>query len=205
VSSSAPQSLAPPVSAIIGVVGEPELRDREVDAADRRLAQRLAAGERGALDDVYERYGGACFGFLLRALEDRGAAEDVQQQVFLEVWQRAPRYDPDRAGLLTWIMVIARSRAIDHLRRKVPEPAGTVADAHANVAFDEIGELAERWRMAGLLARLPPQEAMVLRMRFYEELTQREIADRTGLPLGTVKMRMVNALDRLRELMEDGR
>jgi RNA polymerase sigma-70 factor (ECF subfamily) len=202
---AAAQPWLPTASAIIPSVEDRGHRGSGEDPTERRLAARLIARERGAVEEVYERYGRACFGFLLGALPDRGAAEDVQQQVFLEVWQRAPSYDPDRGGLLTWIMVIARSRAIDHLRRRVPEPTETAPETRINEAVDELAELAERWRIAGLLDRLHPEEAMVLRMRFYDELTQAEIADRTGLPLGTVKMRMVNALDRLRDLMEDDR
>lgn len=172
--------------------------------ADRRLALRLAAGEPGALEEAYERYGRICFGYLVNALRDRSAAEDVQQQVFLEAWQRASSYDSQRAGLLTWIMTIARSRAIDHLRRRVPEPVGDLAmTEQARPAIDETEALVEHWRFAGLLERLHPDEARMLRMRFYEELTQAEIAERTGVPLGTVKMRMVSGLRRLRELLEE--
>ena len=171
---------------------------------DQRLARRLAAGDPGALEEVYRRCGGICFGFLVSTLRDRSAAEDVQQQVFLEVWQRAPDYDPRRASLLTWVMTIARSRAIDQLRRRVPEPAGNLAGVEqGGPAVDEIEELVEQWRFAGLLERLHPDESSVLRMRFYDELTQSEIAERTGIPLGTVKMRMVSGLRRLREQLEE--
>jgi RNA polymerase sigma-70 factor (ECF subfamily) len=193
-----------PACAIIRpLVSSPEPDQRRTDA-DRRLARRLTRREPGALEETYRRYGGPCFGLLTSTLRDRAAAEDVQQQVFLEVWQRAPGYDPDRGGLLTWILTIARSRAIDHLRRRVPEPAGDLATIeHGNPSADEIDELVERWRLAGLLERLHPDESRVLRMRFYDELTQAEIAERTGIALGTVKMRMVSGLRRLRELLEE--
>ena len=95
---------------------------REPDRAELRLAARLRDGDPDALAEMYQRFGTTTFGFLVRALGDRGAAEDVQQQVFLEVWRRSGEYDPERAGLLTWVMTIARSRAIDHLRRRIPEP-----------------------------------------------------------------------------------
>ena len=129
----------------------------------------------------------------------------MHQQVFLEVWQRAPSYDPERASILTWIMTIARSRAIDELRRRRPEPHDPTG--RFDIAEDADPErspdaLVERWRIAHLLSRLRPEEAELLRMRFYEELSQSEIADRTEIPLGTVKMRMVGALRRLRDLIE---
>src|SRR5215470_5501164 len=89
---------------------------------DRRLAARLRAGDDDALAEAYRIYGATTFGFLVRLLGDRASAEDVQQQVYLEAWRRAGDYDPRRGGLLTWLLTIARSRAIDHLRRRVPEP-----------------------------------------------------------------------------------
>lgn len=128
------------------------------------------------------------------------------QQVFLEVWQRGPSYDPERASLLTWVMTIARSRAIDHLRRRVPEPrdpAGTLALLESDGLDASLDELAEQWRIAGLLARLSDEEADLLRRRFYDDMSQREIARITGIPLGTVKMRMVQGLERMRELLAE--
>jgi RNA polymerase sigma-70 factor (ECF subfamily) len=106
-------------------------------------------------------------------------------------------------------MTIARSRAIDHLRKRVPEPRDTsdpsspAAQAESPAAARELDDLLDRWRVAGLLRQIPKEEADLLRMRFYEELSQSEIAERTQIPLGTVKMRMVKALGRLRELIED--
>ena len=121
----------------------------------------------------------------------------------------APTYDPGRGTLLTWVMTIARSRAIDQLRRRVPEPVGGSSEAsfepNPEVAVDEVERLVERYRVAGLLAGLPREERELLRLRFYDDLTQTEIADRTGIPLGTVKMKMVRALGRLRERLEEER
>jgi RNA polymerase sigma-70 factor, ECF subfamily len=79
------------------------------DRAERRLAKRLARRDDDALRELYELHGRATFGFLVRVLGERAEAEDVQQQVFLEAWQRAERYDPERGGLLTWLLQIARS------------------------------------------------------------------------------------------------
>lgn len=166
-----------------------------------RLADGLHRRDPAALEALHAECGRTVLGFLVRTLRDRGAAEDVFQQVFLEAWQRGPTYDPERAAPLTWVMTIARSRAIDHLRRRVPEPSGAVATLEPDPAAD-VDALAEQWRMAGLLARLPAEEADVLRRRFYAGATQREIAAATGMPLGTVKLRMVQALARLRDLIE---
>lgn len=178
---------------------------REENAIARGLRKR----RRGGLERAYAAYGGSVLGYLQRALGDRGAAEDVTQQVFLEVWRRGPQYDAGRGSVFTWVMTIARSRAIDHQRKRVPEPRDTsdpaspFAQAESPAAARELDELLDRWRVAGLLRRIPADEAYLLRMRFFEELSQSEIAARTGIPLGTVKMRMVKALGRLREMIEE--
>jgi len=176
-------------------------RRRRPDRAERRLAARLRAGHTDALANLHEACGAATFGLLVRMLGDRAAAEDVQQQVFTEVWQRAGDYDPRRAGLLTWVLTIARSRAIDHLRRRVPEPRDPQLPDARTVEAEADG-LIERWRLAQLLGRLPDDERALLRLRFYEELSQSEISVATGIPIGTVKARMVRGLTRLREMIE---
>ena len=175
------------------------------DRAERRLAARLRRGDPDALAEVHRTYGGMVLGYLRGALRDPAAAEDVHQEVFLEVWRRGPAYDPDRASLGTWVMLIARSRAIDHLRRHVPEPRDPQRtggwEREDPTASPDL--LVERWAMAVRLTRLPPEEARTLRMRFQEGLSQTEIAERTGIPLGTVKTYMVRGLRRLRDLMEE--
>jgi len=187
-------------------MGWPMAVDATPSREQGRLAARLRERDPDALREVYERCGRVSFGFLVKALGDRGAAEDVQQQVFLEVWRRAPAYDPERGSLLTWVMTIARSRAIDHARRRVPEPldpdaAASAAESGSQVE-SEVEALAERWRMRALLEQLPEAEAALLRLRFYGELTQSEIAAREDIPLGTVKTRMFNGLRRLREMID---
>ena len=173
----------------------------------RRFARALQSRDRKAIEEIHGEYAPTVLGYLINVLGDRGRAEDVHQQVFLEVWQRAPDYDPGRASLLTWIMTIARSRAVDELRRRVPEPRDPDSSTTLALTADDDPErspeaLVERWRVAHMLSRLRPEEAQLRRMRFYEGLSQPEIAERTDIPLGTVKMRMVSALERLRELIE---
>ena len=171
-----------------------------------RLVEGLRDREPGALQEAYDRFGRITFGFLVKTLGDRGAAEEVQQQVFLEIWRRADRFDPERGKLLTWVMTIARSRAIDHLRRRVPEPIdpnAAAAAADAPSGGGEIEALADQWRMRALLDRLPTTEADLLRLRFYDGFSQSEIAAREDIPLGTVKTRMISGLRRLREMIEE--
>jgi RNA polymerase sigma-70 factor (ECF subfamily) len=173
----------------------------------RRFARSLRRREAAALDHVYSEYAPTVLGYLVNLIGDRATAEDVHQQVFLEVWQRAPSYDRDRGGLLAWILTIARSRAVDELRRRIPEPRDPAESTTLALVPDEDPErspdaLLERWRVAHMLSRLRAEEAELLRLRFYEGLTQTEIAERTGIALGTVKMRMVAALERLRTLID---
>ena len=175
--------------------------------AGRRFARALKTRDQAAIKGLHDEFAPTVLGYLINIIGDRGRAEDVHQQVFLEVWQRAPDYDPGRASLLTWIMTIARSRAVDELRRRVPEPRDPDSSTTLALTADDDPErspeaLVERWRVAHMLTRLRPEEAQLLRLRFYEGLSQSEIAERTEIPLGTVKMRMVSALDRLRELIE---
>jgi RNA polymerase sigma-70 factor (ECF subfamily) len=175
--------------------------------SERRLVAGLRAGDPEALRTLHTLHGPAVFGYLLAALRNRAAAEDVFQEVFLQAWRRADTYDPLRGELRTWLLVIARSRALDHHRRRIPEPhdpaSGSLTVLEPD-ASSETDELLESWRFAGLLERLPEQERDLLRRRFYEGRSQTEISRETGIPLGTVKMRMVDGLRRLRRLMEDG-
>jgi RNA polymerase sigma-70 factor (ECF subfamily) len=158
-----------------------------------------------AIEQIYAEYGRTVFGYLRRTLGDPGAAEDVQQQVFTEVWSRGGSFDPQRASLLTWIMQIARSRAIDNLRKRTPEPVESVEDFPTETVSEDgfTSELNDHWQVAHLLQRLPREESDLLRARFYMGKSQSEIAAETGIALGTVKMRMVQGLRRLRELLEE--
>ncbi|MGE5408016.1 MAG: RNA polymerase sigma factor [Syntrophothermus sp.] len=193
---------------MIGPGGKPRRRgaERRLDADERRLAAALQTGEEGAIAAVEERYGQVLSGFLRQTLPDAASAEDVRQQVLLEVWRRGPEYDSERGSTLTWILTIARWRAIDELRRRRPEPLDPqLMPETEDRRAAEVDEMLERWRLADLLKRIPAEEALTLRLRFYEDLTQTEIAARTGLALGTVKHRMVAGLARLRTLMvEEG-
>lgn len=177
---------------------------RRPSREEKKIASRLRRRDRAVLAELYATYGGATFGFLVRAIGDRAAAEDVQQQVFLEVWQRGPDYDPARASIPTWIMTIARSRAIDHRRRRVPEPRDPeIAVLQAGASDGDLDELHDRWWLTAVLAELPEEEAAPLRLRFGHGLTQQEIAAALELPLGTVKTRMARALTRLRPVLAE--
>jgi RNA polymerase sigma-70 factor (ECF subfamily) len=189
------------------VVGVPP-SDRAENRSDRELADALRERDEHALARIQTELGPAVLGYLTALLGDRATAEDVLQVTLLEVWERGASYDPDRASLTTWVMMIARSRAIDQMRRRIPEPSdpGSTAkrvDRDTAIADDPAEALLEQWRLAHLLTRLPRDQARMLRMRFYHDLPQREIAAQMNVPLGTVKMRMVQALERLRQMLDE--
>jgi|SRR6478609_6543153 len=170
--------------------------------SDEVIARSFGADHAEALGLVYDRYGAVLFGYLRGVINDVGRAEDVFQQVMTEIWARRAQFDPNRASLLTWMMTIARSRAIDELRRQRRAPSEVELDGVGAIADAEADDLVERWRIADLLDRLPSDERDVLRLRFYDRMTQVEIAERTATPLGTVKSQMIRALTRLRSLLE---
>ena len=171
-------------------------RDRD-GQQERQIVRDLRRRHPRALEQVSKRYGPLLRGYLGETLGDRATVEDVLQMTLIDVWRRGPTYDPSRASLTTWLSMIARSRAIDHHRRRVPEPfdPDTLPELVDHESEDMADALVERWRVAGLIAGLPKQEAQLLEMRFYMGLSQSEISERTGIPLGTVKMRMVRALE----------
>jgi RNA polymerase sigma factor (sigma-70 family) len=172
-----------------------------VEQGASSLGARLAAGEDGAIDECYAALGPMVLGYLRRFVA-RDEAEDVLQRVFYEVWRNQDRYDPSRS-LEAWVLGIARKRAIDQLRRR-----------HANVvpieelrdlAGDDGRELAERFARArevrGALERLPKEQREVLTLAYFGELTQREIAERLSVPLGTVKARAFRGLRRIADIL----
>jgi RNA polymerase sigma-70 factor (ECF subfamily) len=186
------------------------MRRSAPSTTELRIAAGLRRRDPDAVRALYAEYGPSALALLHDAIRDRTAVEDVYQQVLLEAWQRGRSFDPARASLRTWLATIARSRAIDHLRRRVPEPHDpTVAYASAReldrTAFEPVTQLVDRVTLEQLTERLTPEEAEVVRMRWQLGLSQRQIAAHTGVPLGTVKSRTASALRRLREMLEEER
>jgi RNA polymerase sigma-70 factor (ECF subfamily) len=169
------------------------------------LGERLRDRREGALEEVYEEFSRTTFGYFLSTVRDRGAAEDLQQELYLEVWRRARKYDPQRGALAAWIMTIARSRAIDYLRKKTPEPSDPTAGPEiVDPRADAEGEQAvQSWLVGRQLDKLPDRERALLKMRFHGGMSQSQIATASGIPVGTVKMHMASGMRRLRDLMDE--
>lgn len=180
-------------------------------AADRALLRQVALGSGVAMRAVYARCGARAFAVALRLLPSRADAEEVLQETFLEVWKRAREFDPERGGLEPWVTTIARTRAIDRLRSL--GTASRVAEGASHQpppvsatppAPDEAASLGQgRGRVLKALKALPPEQREVVELAYFEGLSQREIAERTGDPLGTVKTRARLALEKLGDLLRE--
>jgi len=191
---------------------------------DAEVVHRMAAGSEAALETIYDRYASAIFAAAYRLTSDRGTAEEVVQETFLALWNRAESFDAAAGSLAAWLHTIARNRAIDRLRAAGRRPslvalssaagldedptqalerlvsggsvvASAVAPAGPEEAYEAVGRR-EAIRLA--VGEMPEAERTVILLAYQEELSQSEIADRLGWPLGTVKTRTRRALLRLR-------
>ena len=176
------------------------------------LIARIAQGDREAFGRFYDAFAGAAFGLIRRVLRDPAAAEDVLQEVFWQVWREADRYDPRRGSPEAWLIMRAKTRAIDRLRsirRRDKTFVGLVDEAIARPddrAAPNPGVAAEeRGLVQRALGQLPPAQRRVIELAFFEGLTQTEIAARLGEPLGTVKTRARLGLERLRGILKGER
>ena len=179
---------------------------RQSVAEDAILVDRLRSDETGdAMRSLYRLYGGELYGFALNALGDRGAAEEIVQEVFVRAWRHAARYDPERAAVRTWLYQITRHAIIDMRRRASARPALVSGEPLFETAApgDSIEQAMLGWQDAAALERLTPEHRQMIRMAQFRGLTMREIAAHTGLPLGTVKSRTWYALRSLRLVLEE--
>jgi RNA polymerase sigma-70 factor, ECF subfamily len=198
-------------------------------ADDAALVRAVAAGSQDALGDLYDRYVDAVFAAASRLTSDRQVAEEVVQETFLALWNRAELFDPTVGSLAAWLHTIARNRTVDRLRAAgrrpnlIPLSSAAGDDEHDAVALDRLvasgtvlggaavgrgpeGELAAAELQAVLrdaLSDLPESERTAIVLAYREELTQSEIAERLGWPLGTVKTRTRRALLRLRTALAE--
>jgi RNA polymerase sigma-70 factor (ECF subfamily) len=171
------------------------------------LIRAMAAGDHDAFARFYDRYAPLMFPLVLRIVRDRADAADVIQDVFWEAWRGAAAYDPARGTPEAWIVVRARTRALDRVRSVTRRgetfvaPLDEAAAAEAPASPDAADRAADRHLVASALAELPPAQREVIELAYYAGLTQTEIAERLEQPLGTVKTRIRLALTRLRELV----
>ncbi len=167
---------------------------------DAALVARLRAGDQSAMADLYDRYSGVVYGVALRVLANTTAAEDVVQEVFLQLWRNPQAFDADRGRLAPWLAVIARNRAIDLLRKRPLEDDINEMPISTGVNLeDESSQRLAVEKVRGVLGQLPQDQRKALEMAFFEGMTHTEIAGKTGEPLGTVKTRIRTGLLALRK------
>ena len=175
---------------------------------DVELLHAVARGDEDALARLYDRYRIILFSLLIRILKSREEAEDVLQEVFLQVWKRAGDFDDARGKPFTWLVTLARSRAIDRIRQlgarqrlaeaSAQDTPEAMSDAVADTLHSEQREIVAR-----ALAALPEEQRRTLNLAYFDGLTQSEIAEKLETPLGTVKTRMRSGMIKLRELLGD--
>ena len=184
---------------------------RAVESEDEALVRRMAAGDDQALGALYDRWSAVVHGVVSRLLRHPDDVEDVVEETFWQAWRQAARFDRTRGAVQTWLLTIARSRALDRVRavrRRREEPLeGDDGEVVVQQAADGDpgldAEASERRRIVvAALAGLPAEQREALELGYFGGLSQTEIAERTGQPLGTVKTRMRLAMQKLRSQLQ---
>jgi RNA polymerase sigma-70 factor (ECF subfamily) len=180
--------------------------------ADFALMVRIAGRDASAVGELYDRHSRVLFALICRILRDEGESEDVLQEVFLRVWDKAESYDPVLGSPTAWLVRIARNRAIDRIRARQARPASQSADETLNVVpADEQGTpdpersaaLSEEQRaIAEALSRIPPEQRILIEQAFFQGYTQSELAAKFQLPLGTVKTRIRTGMIAMRDHLQ---
>ena len=170
------------------------------DAGDEmRLVARIRAGDQQAMSELYDRYAKVVYAVALRVLQDAAAAEDVLQDVFLQLWRNPDAFDASRGSLAAWLAVISRHRSIDRLRKRRPE---TDIEDCVIAGGPDLRDETERTlvieKVRVVLAEMNPDQRKALELAFFQGLTHTEIAEKTGEPLGTIKTRIRSGLQLLR-------
>lgn len=184
----------------------PGLKDRGAAATasdDAALLQRVRQGDSSAMAEVFDRYSRAVYSVALRILKDTGHAKDVMQEIFFQLWRNSESFVPGRGSLAAWLIVVARNRSIDLLRRR--KPTDSVEDVVLPSSFNlasqaEHNALIEK--VQKVLKDLPAEQQRSMELAFFEGLSHSEIAEKTGDPLGTVKTRIRLALMTIRKAFQ---
>jgi RNA polymerase sigma-70 factor, ECF subfamily len=185
------------------------MRKRHAHLSDEALVALVARGDEDALAELYDRVGRIAYGLALRILRDERHAEDAVQEAFLQVWRSAGTFRPERAKASTWVLTLVHRRAVDLVRREERRQADPLTDDAGAVleAAEQTDEAAwlrfERERVQAALRQLPDLQREALELAYYGGFSQSELAQRLGVPLGTIKSRMFAGLARLRELLDE--
>jgi len=180
-------------------------------AAEIELMRLIGAGDRPSFEKLYERFSGVLFSTAYRVLNNSEAAEDVLQDVFVQIWDKAPLYDPARGKPLTWAVTLTRNKSIDRLRGlqrrnrlhdDVEKESATFDQFDDRSSLDAVTGIERAQMVRAAIEKLSTEQRKALELAFFSGLTQTEIAEQLGEPLGTVKARIRRGMMRLRELIE---
>ncbi len=179
-----------------------------VNREDWELMQRVASGEEAAAVELYDRFGALVFKSSRQVLSTRAEAEDAVQEVFVRLWKTAERYDPTRAKLVTWVMLIARRHLIDRLRRRHVRPLNVTLEGDPSPEGDPppqgTGEKEEQDELIHRrIAELPVLQREVIERAYLQGFTLREVSEQLEAPLGTIKSALSRGLARLRDRMSE--
>ena len=185
------------------------MRKHLAHLSDEALVALVARGDEGALAELYDRVGRVAYGLAFKVLRDDRLAEDAVQEAFLVVWRTAAGFRADLAKASTWILTLVHRRAVDIVRREERRRAEPLDDLDRDAGTSESAEDEawlgfERRRVQGAVQQLPYAQREAIELAYYGGFSQSELAERLGLPLGTIKSRMFAGLARLRELLDDG-
>jgi RNA polymerase sigma-70 factor (ECF subfamily) len=172
-------------------------------ADDAILLGKVEQGDQRAMASLFDRYSGIVYSVALRVLKDTGQAEDVMQDIFIQIWKKPGAFVSGRGSLGAWLVVVARNRAIDALRRR--RPTDSVEDVVLASSTDLAAEAERNTLMEKVriyMHQLPPEQRKSVEMAYFEGMSHSEIAEKTGDPLGTVKTRIRLALITLRKAMQ---
>jgi RNA polymerase sigma-70 factor, ECF subfamily len=179
---------------------------------DQGLIHSIGSGQSAALSVLYDRYGRLAFSLAVNIVGDTALAEEITQDVFLQIWNKATTYDSSQGKVVTWLASVTRHRAIDILRRQGSRAEGhqvELEDSFPSFAPDEIAvedtvEFSqEKHRIYNAIVRLPAEQQKVLALAYFKGLTHQEIAEASGEPLGTVKTRIRLGMQKLRQILEE--
>src|SRR5882762_4507551 len=184
----------------------PLLLALEFGEADPDLAERLKRREPQAMADLYDRYGNLAYSLIFRIVRDAEMAEDLVQETFIRVWSRAQAFDSERGALGPWLLAVARNRAIDYIRSadgRMARSAFEVVEMENPALFanleKEVTASDQARRIHEALNKLNPNQRTVIELAYFEGLSQTEMAEKTGQPLGTIKTWVRTALKNLRD------
>jgi RNA polymerase sigma-70 factor (ECF subfamily) len=185
---------------------------RDADREDRELHRRLSAGDRGAFDELYRRYAGAAYGVALRLVRQELLAQDVVHDAYMALWRAPEAYDPGRGPFRAFFLSLVHHRAVDTIRREERLRARTERAANLEpVTGEDVAEAVtedayldvRRGQIREALGGLSDEQRQVIEMAYFGGMTQVQIAEEIGIPLGTVKTRTLAAMRKLRKALEE--